>query len=430
MKPLKNSALLKGGFFILLVTIIQSCVEKKKETKTALNKVNNYTQIATGQTRLYGENGELIDNLQPNDSLFGQDANYLKGKKMAYTKNDDGTVSDLNSGLMWQEIPTTEGFDWQAAKTYCENLKIGGYNDWRMPTAKELFSISNFSEGWPYLDTTYFSLVNNKNVDKSEQYWTSNKYVGHTEEGQYAAAFGVNHATGHIKAYPGEAPKDNGELRGPPPGNQKPQGQEGDKRGENRPPPGNGERPTGNPMLKHVRAVRGTIYGTNNFVDNKDKTITDKATGLMWSKNDSQKGLDWKHALVYAKESKLAGYSDWRLPNVKELQGIVDYDYAPGAKDSKLDRAAINPIFNTSEITNENGDKDYPYYWTSTSARFRKGKPYYYAWYVAFGRAVNPNGIDSHGAGAVRFDTKHENGPAGEGGERYYNYVRLVRDIR
>ena len=34
-----------------------------------------------------------------------------------------------------------------------------------------------------------------------------------------------------------------------------------------------------------------------------------------------------------------------------------------------------------------------------------------------------------HGAGAVRFDTKVEGGPLGEGGERYYNYVRLVRDL-
>ena len=33
-----------------------------------------------------------------------------------------------------------------------------------------------------------------------------------------------------------------------------------------------------------------------------------------------------------------------------------------------------------------------------------------------------------HGAGGVRFDTKYEGGPLGKGGERFYNYVRLVRD--
>ena len=49
---------------------------------------------------------------------------------------------------------------------------------------------------------------------------------------------------------------------------------------------------------------------------------------------------------------------------------------------------------------------------------------------MAFGRAVNNEGLDFHGAGAVRFDTKYENGPASEGGERYYNYVRLVRNIK
>jgi len=54
----------------------------------------------------------------------------------------------------------------------------------------------------------------------------------------------------------------------------------------------------------------------------------------------------------------------------------------------------------------------------------------YYAWYVAFGYAVNSSGADTYGAGAVWFDTKTEGGPLGEGGERYYNWVRLVRDVK
>lgn len=429
MKTIKHNNILVSTFMVIVLMSTQSCKDKNTQTSVTNTKAN-YTQVATGQINAYDENGNVVSELKPGDSLYGQDAHYLKGKKMSFKKNNDGTITDNNTGLMWEEIPTTEGFEWQGAKDYVENLELGGYDDWRLPTAKELFSISDFSEGWPYLDTTYFSLVNNKHVDKSEQYWTANKYLGHTEEGQYTAVFGVNHATGHIKAYPGEAPKDRKDRKGPPPNNQQPRGQEGDNRNENRPPPpGNGERPMGNPMLKHVRAVRGSIYGENDFKDNGDGTITDNATGLMWAKNDSEQGLDWKNALYYAENSELAGYSDWRLPNVKELQGIVDYNFAPEAKDASKDRAAINPLFNISEITNENGDKDYPYFWTSTSARFQKGKPYYYAWYVAFGRAVSKSGLDSHGAGAVRFDTKHENGPAGEGGERYYNYVRLVRNV-
>ncbi len=102
---------------------------------------------------------------------------------MAFQKNDNGTVTDLNTGLMWQEIPTSEGFDWQGTKDYVKKLEFGGYDDWRIPTLKELYSISDFGTGWPYIDTNYFSLVNNEKVDKSEQYWVNNKYVGHTEEG-------------------------------------------------------------------------------------------------------------------------------------------------------------------------------------------------------------------------------------------------------
>jgi len=353
-------------------------------------EVNNYLMVASGQTTTYDNDGEVITGLTAGDTLYGQDANYLKGEEMAYDDNDDGTITDLNSGLMWQQVPSSTDFSWQDAVDYCESLELNGYDDWRMPSCKELYSISNFGLGWPYLNITYFTLASGQ-VTKDEQYWASDYYVGTTVEGGENAAFGINHVTGHIKAYSAEA-------MGPVGG-------------------------------KYVRAVRGDDYGVNEFTDNGDATITDNSTGLMWTKDDSGEGIDWEDALVYSEGSEIAGYADWRLPNVKELQSIVDYGYSPGATDPTQVGPAINPMFNCTPIINEAGDDDYAYYWTSTSANFTSGEPYYYAWYVAFGRAVDGDGNDFHGAGGVRFDTKYEGGPLGEGGERYYNYVRLVRDV-
>ena len=270
-------------------------------------------------------------------------------------------------------------------------LSLAGHDDWRAPSLKELFSISNFATGWPYFDTTYFDLAGSS-VSKDEQFWSSNQYVGVTVEGGPDAAFGVNHGTGHIKAY--------------------------------------GANGTGPVSGNYVRCVRGDSYGINQFVDNGDGTVTDQATGLMWMQVDSGSGLDWEQALAYAQtqnEANYLGHNDWRLPNVKELQSIVDYTRSPSAVESANVGPAIDPMFTCTGITNEAGDADYPYYWTSTSARFKAGEDFYYGWYVAFGMAVNPDGADFHGAGAVRFDTKVEGGPAGEDGARYYNYVRLVR---
>ncbi len=278
---------------------------------------------------------------------------------------------------------------WQEAVDYAGELELAGYDDWRLPSAKELFTISDFGLSWPYLDTDYFTLASGE-ITKDEQYWTSNDYVGTTTEGGSEAAFGVNHVTGHIKAYPAVA-------RGPAGGN-------------------------------YVRVVRGDEYGTNDLVDNGDGTITDNATGRMWAQSDGGAELEWQDALAFAEDSELGGFTDWRLPNVKELQSIVDYSRSPSATDPSAVGPAIDEMFSATEITNEAGDSDFGYYWSSTSALFRSGEPYYYAWYVAFGRAVDGNGEDSHGAGAVRFDTKTENGPDGEGGERYDNFVRLVRD--
>ncbi|WP_058485020.1 Lcl C-terminal domain-containing protein [Defluviitalea phaphyphila] len=73
--------------------------------------------------------------------------------------------------------------------------------------------------------------------------------------------------------------------------------------------------------------------------------------------------MTWEEALAYAENLELAGYTDWRLPNAKELQSIVDYTRSPGTTDS----AAIYPLFNVTPIKDMNGNKQYPYFWASTT---------------------------------------------------------------
>jgi hypothetical protein len=190
-----------------------------------------------------------------------------------------------------------------------------------------------------------------------------------------------------------------------------------------------------------MRCVRGAAYGGNDFVDNDDGTITDRATGLMWTKGDSAQGLNWQDALAWVQtknaESYL-GHNDWRLPNAKELQSVVDYTRSPDTTQS----AAIDPLFTCTGITNEAGKPDYPFYWTSTTHISSTGVDAA-AVYIAFGRALgymtDPSGtigawLDVHGAGAQRSDPKagspadypHGRGPQGDA-IRIYNFVRLVR---
>ena len=63
--------------------------------------------------------------------------------------------------------------------------------------------------------------------------------------------------------------------------------------------------------------------------DNTDGTITDRATGLIWAKADSGKGMNWQDALAWVQgrnAEKYLGHDDWRMPSVKELQSIVVRD--------------------------------------------------------------------------------------------------------
>jgi hypothetical protein len=127
-----------------------------------------------------------------------------------------------------------------------------------------------------------------------------------------------------------------------------------------------------------------------DYTSNGDGTVTDVTTGLMWSRGDSGDGMDWQDALAWVQEKNAEGYlghDDWRLPNAKELQGLVDYARSPDATGS----AAIDPVFATTEIVNEAGQRDYPAFWTSTTHVNTSTTPGGYAVYISFGRAMLPD---------------------------------------
>ncbi len=183
-----------------------------------------------------------------------------------------------------------------------------------------------------------------------------------------------------------------------------------------------------------------TDYGINIFVDNEDGTITDNATGLMWQQADDGTTRNWENALQYCENLTHAGYSDWRLPNAKELHSIIDYTRCPDVTNSP----AIDPLFSCTSFNNPDGDPNYGYYWTS-SPLMDGPRPYTDAVYISFGEAQGqmsfppdntPALYDTHGAGATRNDPK-EIGTGtypryfGPQGDILYvnNYVRAVRDV-
>jgi hypothetical protein len=367
----------------------------------------------TGQSYVYDTEGNLVESVDESSPYYGADAT-IEGNALSYRDNGDGTVTDLNTGLMWQQTPDFTRYTYDEAKEYVENLEIGGYDDWRLPTIKELYSLAMFDggivpegESTPYVDTDYFDFEYDKLLFAG-QYWSSTVYVkegvqNYEDHGSIQGAFGFNFADGHIKSYE------------------------------------TGYYFDGTPISEsdgimipgcYVRAVRGdTDLYDMEYVDNGDGTVTDKSTSLMWAKADSGETMDWVEALAYANESELAGYSDWRLPNSKELQSLVDYE--------KTDFPAIDTDFFEMTETEFDSVEHAAYYWTGTT----QGDFKYTACYVSFGPAWSKKNskadtyYDWHGAGAQRSDPKtgdpQDYELASEMATDYIsidNYVRLVRD--
>lgn len=138
----------------------------------------NYQLPDTGIETCYDQSGNVIPCPAPGADYYGQDAQY-DSSKMAYQDNGDGTVTDLNTQLMWQQSDDGTEREWQAACDYCDDLALAGYTDWRIPDRRELFSIVDLGRYNPSIDTDYF--LNAKN----DWYWSGSTHAGGTRNAWY-----------------------------------------------------------------------------------------------------------------------------------------------------------------------------------------------------------------------------------------------------
>ena len=234
----------------------------------------------------------------------GEDSDYLINTP-SFTDNGDGTVTDNNTGLMWQKTDGGE-MTFENAGVYCDTLNLGGYTDWRLPTGIELYSINNHNHLNPALNTVYFTQT-------QAQYWWSSE----TQADDATKVWVVN-AGGGIGAHPKSESQSAGGTR-----------------------------------LIHTRAVRVAVSGTyplTRFADNQDGTITDLYTGLQWQKIQSSNTMSWEEALAYSHTLSLGGKTDWRLPNVKEIQSL---------NDTKLFKPSFDKTFFPNVLSGN--------YWSSTT---------------------------------------------------------------
>lgn len=237
-------------------------------------------------------------------STLGEDADYLINAP-SFTDNGNGTITDNITGLLWQKTDGGE-MTYENAIAYCASLTLGGQSGWRLPTIRELYTILNHSKNNPAFDTQYFTATG------GEYWWSSDKQIDDNSKIWVVNAGGGTGA--HSKTETISA---------------------------------------GGIKKFHVIAVKNissVSLPASRFIINGDSTVTDLYSGLTWQKFVSANTYTWEQALKYCESFVLGGYSDWRLPNIKELQSLNDV---------LIKNPSVNPAF-FQNLTIAN-------YWSSTT---------------------------------------------------------------
>jgi hypothetical protein len=150
---------------------------------------------------------------------------------------------------------------------------------------------------------------------------------------------------------------------------------------------------------------RGVAWPGQRFSDHGNGAVTDSLTGLMWVKNANlmatrdpgfdthaaQGDVTWQRAFDYVRKlnsDRYLGYSDWRLPNRKELRSLIDYSqYAPSLPVGHPFTNVNVQAWSSSTYAYDTGDAWVVSIWDGVMDDGSKSYGYYYVWPVRAGQS-------------------------------------------
>ncbi|HNW82909.1 MAG TPA: DUF1566 domain-containing protein [bacterium] len=245
-----------------------------------------YPVFCTGQTHCYGNEEEILCPSSGED-FYGQDSQYMNlgyciPKRFSITYSGlipEKIIVDLNTGFQWQgtlpeiyeECEKDTLCEFGDALDYCESLVYGGYEDWRLPKDDEMMTVINYGKTGPAYDEMYFP------ASHTYFFWS------YADDGE-----GFSRAI--MAAVYGSFDREYYETRGT------------------------------------VMCIRNAQLPKHIFSEetvNDVTVVTDSVTGLQWTKGVFS-NKTWQEALSSCENLEYAGYTDWRLPDINELAGLVD----------------------------------------------------------------------------------------------------------
>ena len=342
-----------------------------------------------------------------------------------FTDHGDGSATDELTGLMWvtdgnlivsrdpafdqDRTPSDGDIDWQTAMGYVQLLNDEnylGYNDWRMPNLVEMRSLADLSrpdtalpQGHPFfnLQDTYWTSTTCEFIRGMVATCYMADHFVHSNTTNIAGETQIHYKRAGLYTsqywsfflLPVRTSSTPGDIELPNTGQQYTYytGDDGDLK-------------SGVPMP------------SPRLVDKDNGTVTDRLTGLMWTKDanliisrnpelDTLDWLDgyitWEMALDYVAKlnnENYLGHSDWRLPNRNEMTSLFDFAFDHPVLPERF------PFINAGEYGG------YPY-WTSTTLAGEPGRAWVVETYEGMMEDGNNNGYGKetgHLAWPVRTD--------------------------
>jgi len=163
----------KDKYFILVsiiafVSVSYIVISNMKIFSSILN--NQYATVFMASSTISTTSSKVVSNTVTNNRGLPPES------PTNYTDNNNGTITDNYTGLIWKKCPqgmsgndckvgTPSLREWSKSRVECENLNFAGKSGWRLPTLKELQSI---------VDTGSFDTSINKKffIGTDDPYWT------------------------------------------------------------------------------------------------------------------------------------------------------------------------------------------------------------------------------------------------------------------